>query len=345
MTHRSSKLKAMKTKFRHSWLEGQSERHASGKFPAGKFDLLITASSWDSRCLALTEENGVSAGTAILLLFDSRDNIGLRDQHDPKLADYCARVSKTTHTVSGSSSNIEELWERVESLVIKESLSLGRSLSILLDISTFPRFISGALLALALGRGVASKVTVFYAEGIYKGTNADLQSVFTGERWRFIPVKGLSGRYDPTKSRYFLVSIGFEGSKTLRHVSTHEPDRISILLADPGFEPGYAERSRSNNSELLSYFHVPDSQVAAAHAGDAIAAWAELTMRSLERFQEENIFYLCCGTKAHSLGMMLRALTHKSICVLYNIPDVHKVIDTRPTGFIWRYELQDVTRY
>ena len=203
---------------------------------------------------------------------------------------------------------------------------------------------TGSVLALGLGRGIASRVSVFYAEGIYAGSVGDLQGVFTGERWQFVPIKGLEGHYDSTKSRFYLVSVGFEGSKTLRYVATQEPDRVSIVLADPGFEPSYPEKSRLNNAALIQHFHIPEAQMAHAHAGDAVAVWSELELRSFERFEDENVSYLCCGTKPHSLGLMLRALCMGSPTVLYNVPDQHKVIDTEPTGNVWTYEFKDLTR-
>jgi hypothetical protein len=238
----------------------------------------------------------------------------------------------------------EDMWNKLQEKIIGIAVRLGRPISLLLDISTLPRFLTGAVLAMGLARGISSRLTVFYSEGTYTGDVGDLQGIFTGERWKFVPINGLEGHYDSSKSRFYLVSVGFEGSKTLRYVSTHEPDRVSVLIADPGFEASYAARSRANNEDLIRYFHIPPEQTANAHAGDAVAVWSELDVRYFERFESENVSYLCCGTKPHSLGLMLRAMCLGSPCVLYNIPDQHKVINTQPTGKVWTYEFHDVTR-
>jgi hypothetical protein len=279
-----------------------------------------------------------------MIEFAIRDQQGLRDKHDAELSAYLSQMAKHFHVIKGSSSAIEGLWSDIKNRLVEITNRLNRPISILLDISTLPRFLAGAVLALGLKHGLASRITGFYAEGTYDSSTGDLQGVFTGERWRFVPIPGLEGRYDPVKKRFFLLSLGFEGSKTLRYLSTQEPDRVSVLFADPGFEQGYAERSRVNNAALLEYFHIPPEQIAAAHAGNAVAAWAELCTRQLEKFSSENVSYICCGTKPHSFALMLRALSVKSATVLYNVPDLHRVINTVPTGYVWTYELTDVTR-
>ena len=333
----------MKTDFRHGWLKGSSERFGVGTVTKEHFDILICASSWDSRCVAVTNETGLTADHSLLVLFASRDHSGLRDAHDPKLEEFCRKHTSTIHIVKGSSAIVDGLWTQIHNILVSISSELGRRIKILIDISTLPRFLTGALLKMGLARSLCSKIKIFYSEGVYKGVPGDLQGVFTGERWRFVPITGLEGHYYPDKSRFYLVSVGFEGNKTLRYVSRSEPDRVSLLFSDPGFEPEYAARARHNNRELMDYYHIPPEQSAAAHAGDAIAAWKELTIRNFERFEQENVSYLCCGTKPHSLALILRALVLPSAEVLYNVPDIHKVIDTESTGFNWTYDLEDIT--
>lgn len=334
----------MRTEFRSSWLRGISSRFQSGHISECEYDVVLTASSWDCRCLCITNEKRISFEIALMIEFSTRDEQGLRDKHDKALLKHLRRTSNKLHVFKGSSSAVESLWTDIKKKLLEIANSLNRPISILLDISTIPRYLVGAALALGLKQGLASRITGFYAEGTYDNPTGDLQGVFTGERWRFVPIPGLEGLYNPVKKRFFLLSLGFEGSKTLRYLSTQEPDRVSVLFADPGFDQGYAERSRSNNAALLDYFHIPPQQIAAAHAGDAVAAWAELSARRLENFRLENVSYICCGTKPHSFALMLRALSVKTATVLYNVPDIHRVINTVPTGFVWTYDLNDVTR-
>jgi hypothetical protein len=335
----------IRNSFRQSWLHGTSEQCAASEIGEFSVDLLISASSWDCRCLCLTQEKHIRSNTAVMLEFDGRDNRGLRDKHDPALEKYLRSVSVQFKKIRGSSGAVEGLWQELQKEIVTLASRLGRPINILLDTSTFPRFLMGAVAALGLGKGVADELVIYYAEGVYERAGGnDSQSLFTGERWRFVPIPGLEGHYYSTKDRYFLVSAGFEGSKTLRYLSGQEPDRVSLLMADPGYEPGYPEQARANNAAVIEYFQIPSDQIATAHAADAVAAWTELSVRSFERFDTENVSYVCCGTKPHSLALVLRALVLGSPSVLYNIPDVHRVFNTVPTGLVWVYKLHDITK-
>ena len=80
-----------------------------------------------------------------------------------------------------------------------------------------------------------------------------------------------------------------------------------------------------------------------SEAGDAISVWKDLTESALERPECENIYYLSCGTKAHALGMALRAACLQFPCVLYNVPERHNYVEVTPTGQYWGYRIRDLS--
>ena len=151
---------------------------------------------------------------------------------------------------------------------------------------------------------------------------------------------GLEGEYDPAKARFYLLSVGFEGAKTLRVVTRADPDRVSVLFPEPGYFPEYSKRTRIDNDALLRRFRVPRDQVVCATAADAIGAWEALHRNNVERPDLENSYYLCCGTKPHSIALALRAAALRTPAVVYNVPEEHKVVQIRAAGLYWRFNIE-----
>lgn len=333
----------METLFRQSFLVGTSESLAKLGGLEGCYDLMILASSWDQRCICIADERRLQIKQAIPIFFSLRDNLGYRDRHDKIIIEYCRSIASTVSPIRGASIDVDSMWRDLFHHMKKAYMDNNRPLNIFVDISTCPRYYFTAVCALAFKFGFAEKITFFYAEGEYPENSNDQEIAFTIGRWRAVPIPGLLGEYDPRKNRFYLVSIGFEGWKTLRVVLRADPDRVSILIGDPGFAPGYPRRSLENNRELFEQYQIPAQQQVRAYAGDAIAAWSALSKARVERPDFENTFYLCSGTKPHSLALALRAIILGYPAVLYNLPDEHKVVPTRANGRFWRYDVQDVT--
>lgn len=335
------------TVFSDAFLSGTStsSRQPSELLRDG-FDVMILVSSWDSRSIAVTAADGLTADESILVLFDVRDQQGLRDKHDVELGAFAARQSQTMTVLKGSSTDLAGLWPRLLNLVLQTRQRLRRPLRLFLDLSACPRYYALALLANTLGTGVVSSCSLFYAEGTYDEAEGveERHEIFTSGRWSSVPVPGLVGAWSPGKSRFYLASVGFEAAKTLRAVSRGDPDRVAVLLPDPGVRPDYAERTRVLNAELFEQFQVPNERVIRAPAGDAIRAWREISLApDIERPDHENSFYVCSGTKPHSVALALRAMAVKHPTVLYNLPDAHRVTGVQPSGVFWSYRIEDLS--
>ena len=332
--------------FRQGFLKGSSSSSDSPESLAhGSFDFLLLASSWDKRCVCVTKSRDLRSNHGALLLFDTRDDLRLRDDHDPRLARFLEETVDNSAVIHGDSTDTGSVWSRLSEMFLKVARKYKRPLRIFIDLSTCPRYLSIGLAVEGLKSGIASEVTFFYAEGKYpeEKSKEEQHELFTTGRWDSIPIPGLHGVWDPEKRRAYVVSIGFEGSKTLRLVSREEPDNVSVLFPDPGVKPEYVGRAARNNATLLKAFRVADERIIRAAAGDAIAAWKALSVSTVDVPEEQNVYYVCCGTKPHSLALGLRALVADYPAVLYIVPDRHRVADTEPLGVFWRYDIRDVT--
>lgn len=310
----------------------------------GQYDLAIVSPSWDRRCLSLTGGDDLHAKYGIVLLYEARDRQGLRNKHDKILLEYISAHTENVTKISGRSVDVEKLWPKLFSKIKSVSSNTGRPLRVFLDLSTFSRYYAIAILATCLGQGIAESFTVFYAEGAYEKTEREYNEIaFSTGRWKTVTIPSLEGTWDPGKQKYYLVSVGFEGSKTLQVISKEDPDRISILFPKPGILPEYVRRTEEANKVLRKRFQVPQDQIINVRAGDAIGVWKALDEAKVERPEKENTFYLCCGTKPHAVGLALRGLCVGYPVVLYRVPAEHKVVDVEPKGTYWRFDIRDLS--
>jgi hypothetical protein len=333
----------MKTdEYRQRHILGSSfKSDEAGELLSDKFDLMVLVSSWDTRCISIVEGDDLHAKYGVTMYFNARDNKGLRDKHDLLLENFCKASCSAFNKVCGSSTDVHGMWDKLLKLIIIARRECGRPIRVFVDISSCPKYFAMAILGYCLRTGIAEKVTMFYAEGIYEEKVEASEVAFTGGHWSTVAVPSLEGTYDPEKKRFYLISVGFEGFKTLRVVSKADPNRVSVLFPNPGVLKEYAQRTREDNRELC--IGIPEEQIIEAHAADVIGCWRSLEEHSSESPDTENTYYLCCGTKPHAIAMALRAIALEYPAVLYNIPEKHSVVHIRPAGEFWRYDLQDIT--
>lgn len=306
----------------------------------GEFDLGVIVSSWDKRATSLTMATNIDVRHWIHLSFIRKDSYGLQDAHHREILQFLGNnLERTTSCVVDSldiDSAWTELWARIRSVCV----TIGRPLRLLFDLSVCPRYLALASFATLVGNGLLDTVTFHYAEGAYPiGGRREL--LFTGGRWNPVGVQGLCNVVMPDRKRLYVVSVGFEGDMTLRTVTRSDPDRVSLLFPDPGTRTEYVQVARDANSELIQSYLIPEAEIARAAAGDAVQAWKSLSEKAFER-PDENVSYLCCGTKPHALALSLRCLSRGDGTVLYNRPEDHLVVEAVPSGVFWRFDCRDV---
>jgi hypothetical protein len=333
------------TDFRHAWLAAESAQADSPTdLVSGHFDVLLTTASWDSRCLCL-HDCELDAGRAIGIFFSNRGDGALRDRHDPQVDAFIERVGGASRRIDQRSEELEALWGAVwDEFMIASDAHTG-PMRVLLDLSTCPRYYAMALIAAGFRTHRIAELVIFYAEGKYPPpTDEDPHEPFTFGRWETVPVPLLEGRSDPALPRHYIVSVGFEGSKTLRAVSSEGADNVTVIFPRPGVAPAYEERTREANQILLDDFGVDDSAIIDAPAGDAVATWKILAEQH-DRWNRDDAFYLPAGTKPHAIGMALDALIGGRVTVMYAKPATHKEVEIKPLGHYWLFTVRDLTAF
>lgn len=310
----------------------------------GDYDLLVCVSGWDERSVAIVAATDLRARRALLVLFDEMDHLGLRERHDAMLRDFTLLAAKDVTILTGQATAVHELWAKLLTHLQLTYLERGGPLDVLITASTCPRYHTLALLGVGVGVGLIRKLTITYSDGIYPDPSDDEVEVpFTGGTAAVVAVPGLEGSTEPDKKRFFLVSIGFEAWRSMRAITRAEPDRVCVLVPDPGSSPDYVQRCLDDNKLLLTEFLITEDRMIRSHASDAVAAWKALSDRGLEKPDEENVYYLCTGTKPHSIALALRAMQLGAPAVLYSIPEEFRVVQIKAGPKHWRVDIVATT--
>lgn len=332
--------------FSDGYLTGQSHRGFNpSELFRGQFDLLVLAASWDRRSSVITEALDLHGDYGLLFDFDHRDQAGLCAGYSEKIESFLGSNCKQFSRISGQSENVDEIWERTLEKIQDFRTKIGRPLKVFVDLSVCPRFYALGIVGVGIKTGMIASISVAYSEGVYPDQKTEEQKheMFTQGGWDAEPIPSFEGQWDPEKRIVYLVSVGFEGSKTLRFVSRREPDRVEVLFPDPPVVTGYAERTFENNRHFFQQYEVREESIIRSDAADGIAAWRSLCEKFPSESSCENWTSLCCGTKPHSLGLALHAISSSSITVLYIVPDRHLETDIGPNGTYWRYDIADLT--
>lgn len=333
----------MNSSFRRSFVGARATRFSDPtKVYEGDYDLLVCASSWDRRCRAIADVDLIRANAGLLFLFSKRDVQGLREEHDDLLAQYFESRCEAFQYITADSGDLDRNWSSLRGTIDTVVEKQKRPLRVFVDLSAIPRYLSLGLLGYCFERGLAESVTYGYAEGRYSPNQGSPTSdLFTEGTWDAAAIPSLEGEWEPHKNRLYIVSVGFEGTKTLRFVNKSEPDRVALLFPDPAVDAESGKRTRENNERLIAHFQIPDEKIARAHAADPVAGWQQLESIGLENFEKENCLYLCCGTKPHSLAITLRAISSGTGAVMYVVPESHRPTEVSPNGKYWKYEVTD----
>lgn len=332
------------TEFRDRYFKGSSRSAGNvGDLVAEKYDLALLSSSWDSRCVVICDVKEVKIGKVILLLPEERDELNLRSKHDQQLADFCKLNAESIFEIVGSTYSPEETWLSIYQFIVS---SQGLEFPIenaLVDLSTTCRYYSLGLVALLLRLGLVRRIDVIYAECTYDDSQSDVVE-FTDGAWEKRVIPFLDGSGNPASPEFWLLSCGFEGLKTRRFVRRDEPDRIHLLLPYPGFSQEYEKRSLSEAEPLISEFGLQEDDISKVSAADAVEVWRDICSLESKWISDQQVSYVCGGTKPHSLGLALHALSSRNPAVFYIRPDSYKVVETKVSGNYWVYSIEDLSR-
>ncbi len=328
--------------FREDFISAQSFRaNDRNAVVGGQYELAIFAVSWDRRCLSLARADSWKAKRGVLIIPPITDSDGLCADHERQLRELLGSRCGSVEVIDGPQLHFDGVWDRLYAVGLAEAKHAPVPGVFLLDMSAMSRFYSTGLVAMIVRLGLAARTDCFYAEGRYDAQQDVRDVLFSGGGWERKPVPFLEGKSNPSLGWYYVVAAGFDGNWIKKILLQEEPDRVGLLVPIPGVAATYEQRCLDAIRPIIEEFIVPPEFQTHAHAADAVQAWQRLTAMNHEKWEAEQVAYLCCGTKPHALAMALRALVHRYPAVLYFLPERYTVVPVEEAGTFWRYSITD----
>lgn len=269
--------------------------------------LYVTGVSFEERCLALPESLSLRTGNerALLVEFLGYENVGPYLQNRARIHQVLRAKGYAPVVIEGEPSRPLEALRQ-----IAEEIKRTTPEKVFLDISTLPRnYLFGVCRLLALYH-IPTFIRYYKPQDYGTELSRGVGSVQT--------IAGFEGSSTSSGEVVLAIILGFEGYKALQAWERIGPTRVIALLGDPPFKPGFLDRSRQHNDELLT--KLKDVHVERLHTSDVLVAKNQLQRLYQECTSggREISFVLCpLGTKLQSLAAFAFATQNKDVSVLY----------------------------
>lgn len=329
------------TEFRSGPLSCTATRSSSPSLSNKHFDIGLVQVSPDGRAGTAASIPGVSFDSIAIL---NDQAAGPSQSLLGTYQSWAQAAGATTYDFDYASEvSALELWPLLLDLARACYQEKGHALRAFVDLSAANRFLALAFIFSGLTEHLFAAVEVVYGEAAYAEGHGETR--LSEGAWQAVGIPGLEGEYEPSNRRHMVVSLGFEGLKTLRLVNRHDPDLVSALVGDPGAQEGYSARAFNANQELLDEYAVTVKEIVRAPAGDPTIAWSQLKEASHVKPFEQNVQIVATGSKPHALAAGLFAYDMLKPSVWYAMPALAKTASIKSNGYFWHYTIENLAVY
>jgi hypothetical protein len=321
-------------------LRVQQRLLAAGEPHDHRYDLFISAVSWESRNATAATIIGGSPCPTLLLRFAS-GRVAMdaaKDTNQAVLTSMCPDykvLALERSVIFDANADIiaTELRERAE--------AKGTPLRVLVDISCMPKSYISYLVGLGFANGYVSRLDCLYSEGRYNLAGASTQggplSVISEGDWSSLLIPYLEAAETFPSQRDLLVILGGEIGFSLPFIERYEPERLGVVFIRDGVDVASLVGSEKAAYEALTSepalvradFEIHDVVGVLRHVGEFC------------RRAERSIVGLAIGSKAQSLALALAALDIENLEVVCRVPAGYSDADVVPTGRVFHYAIED----
>jgi hypothetical protein len=316
--------------------------------PERKYDLYLSALSWEARGTKFVEEFGNELPPVSILRFASSDpEIGAAKK--AKLAVMRAHCKIARIINLQISTNLQENYKVIESMLRDRAAKTKRPLRVLVDISCIPKAYVMFLVGAGFSRDYLAVMDCVYVAGAYDHTAVDPPKfgLTTGNRtlvsvgdWRPEPIPYLTAADLMPARRDLLVTLGGELGMARSFMDRIEPERTMLVFIE--------EDAPGPDRQM-----VPSEQIALKHlVGDSRSEQHNLSLGNVIGVAEQAISFIresscggvsgmALGAKSHALALAIASLSESRLEIIVRVPVSYKGLDVLPSGPIHMFELTD----
>jgi hypothetical protein len=312
------------------------------------YDIIVAGLSWEDRgTFGLASLSEPPAGVT-LLKFRSKS-----EATEAAKLQQLVEFSKITREISvkemNPSTDVRENFIALKSWLQDRYMSIGRPLSILMDVTCIPKTYVLYILGLGFAEELVARLDCLYAQGTYDLLANDSsgspslsgpRSLLSEGEWFSRQIPYLEAADYIADDCDILVTLGGELGLTLPFIERYEPRRLGLVFISetaPGGAQPMLSSERLAYEELLSE---PNARRTDLPVCDAIAVAShayEFAKSSVAR----GVTGIAIGSKPHAIGLGLAALATTNMEIVCRTPAAYRQVNVAPTGRLMIYEIED----
>lgn len=320
----------------------------SGWKPARKYDLFLSALSWETRGTKFVEEFGNELPAVSVLRFES-SNPDIAAAKEAKLAAMQEHCKIADFIDLQISTNLQENYKLIEAYLRDHASEMKRPLRMLVDISCIPKAYVMFLVGAGFSRDYLAVMDCVYVAGAYSHTDSDPPKigVNTGNRtlvsmgdWRPELIPYLTAADLMPARRDLMVTLGGELGMARSFMDRIEPERTMLVFIA---EDAPGPNRQMVPSEQIAFKHLIEDSRAEKHdlsLGDVIGM-AEQAVSFIRDSDCVGVSGMALGAKSHALALAITSLSESRLEVISRVPVSYKGLDVLPSGPIYLFELSD----
>jgi hypothetical protein len=302
------------------------------------YDMGIFFGSYEAR--ALLSSSLIKKGhceKSIIVLFNEKDDIGLRRKNDRLLVKQVKRCSRTKPIIIRCDiKGIERNLDNIEKSIPMNLYDKGCRWFI--DSSGAPKPYTLSLISRLHNKISAPLIEIFHPTGDYeKLVNDDSAYTFTRGESEYIWIHGYEGFPDIKRKWSFFFLLGFEGERSYGTLYRFEPSDVWALIGSPGYKPQYYSEARKRNRTFLDE---GKPKIIEANAADAVETFKKIERQLGEITKRYNCCIIPLGSKPHAIGAALASLCHKNVGIMYLLPRKWNYRNIVEGKTMWKYHIE-----
>lgn len=314
------------------------------------YDVGIVFNSSESRALAYSKLfRGKSISVIILVNFDGGGNEEKRNNWRRNLEE-ANRISASVvqlnlHSIFDYQDNLDEIAARIIGYRRQSD-----DFSVFMDITGAPLIYSVALTKFLFRLFPVPKISLLNVSGRYAERGE--QQFSEGEQFD-IYIPGYFGNPDHSKQLHYVFLLGYDGDRSLSIYRVNLPDKVSVVIPSPGYEPGNDQNTISNNRDFLLetgfYFKngkLPKNNYRNENLYSIDISDISSVMKQVEEIYEKDkgdyeIRLVPLGPKPHAIGAALAAVFNNEISIVYQVPRKYFMSEIPCGDSMWLYDLKE----
>ncbi len=329
---------------------------ATKEHPEDAFDLAVVVASWDSRCLEVTKLP-ITAKRVLLVDFKNKGETGRSNKHKNHLSSWAESIAEYVSECEIDSLAVADSVRVWKNTLSKETRPGDR---IFVDVSSFPKSHMLTLFGILLRATIIKDISLFYAEADYvlEPVSSPVVTVsddgtltlasrtasgfsLTSGAWSTMTIPYLDGLSSPERPRHMLVSLGGEGVKTQALLEQYEPEVVSLIYPVPGISERYDQIARYENSVVGARFKERIASSVDCPYGSAGEVF-RYCCDSYINNDSEDVYFLCCGSKPHAIGLALAVRVLNGPTLVVRVPTSYMERNNPPTGASYLYSIRKI---